>query len=297
MLKVSFVVLHYLAYEETKQCIDSILALKAEADQVDIVVVDNHSDNGSYERLKALPEHPHVHFIHNETNLGFANGMNVGYRYARDVLRSDVVALMNNDLTIPQKDFLRRLEEVVDRGFDVIGPDIIEPANGLHTNPLLPEASYPKAYLRYAVIRAFFTVMPKSVGYRIFDKFKQSTNTSTDARTAESDALATQEHTDVQLHGACLIFANRFVREEPQCLDRRTFLYHEEDLLFQYCMRKHYKIIYTPVLTVCHEGGASTDVAAHDARSKKIANLKYHMQSMRYVIRDTREYGRYYPKY
>ena len=92
-------------------------------------------------------------------------------------------------------------------------------------------------------------------------------------------------------------FANRFVREESQCLDSRTFLYHEEDLLFQYCMRKHYKIIYTPSLTVCHESGASTDVAASDERSKKIANLKCHMQSMRYVIRETKKYGRYYPKY
>lgn len=298
MKKIGFVVLHYLTYEETKHCIDSILALPTGDDQVDVVVVDNHSDNGSYERLKELPEHPHVHFIHNEANLGFANGMNVGYRYAREVLKSDVIALMNNDLTIPQRDFLHCLDKVVDRGFDVIGPDIIEPAHhDLHTNPLLPEASYPKAYLRFAVIRAFFTVMPKSVGYRVFDKFKRSTSTSTDMRTAESDTLALREHENVQLHGACLILANRFVRDEVQCLDDRTFLYHEEDLLFQYCMRKLYRIIYTPTLRVDHESGASTDAVAHDERSKKITNLKYHMQSMKYVLKVTKKYGRYYPKY
>lgn len=295
-MRVGFVVLHYLAYEETRHCIDSILSLTKASDEVNVIVVDNHSGNGSYERLKAMPEHPHVHFIHNDSNLGFANGMNVGYRYARDVLRSDVIALMNNDLTIPQKDFLQRLEAIVDRGFDVIGPDIIEPTTNLHTNPQVPEADYAKAYLRYAAIRTFFTIMPKSVGPKLFAKFKRSTNTSTDGRTMESNEQSRHEHTNVQLHGACLVFANRFVREESQCLDGRTFLYHEEDLLFQYCMRKRYKIIYTPSLTVCHESGASTDVAASDERSKKITNLKYHMQSMRYVIRETKKYGRYYPK-
>lgn len=293
--KVCFVILHYLAYEETKTCVESILRLQEGSTHVDIVIVDNNSSNGSYERLKKSINNNKVHFIHNKDNLGFAKGMNVGYRYARNVLKSDVIALMNNDLEIKQSGFLRILNGIVDLGYDVIGPDIITGQGKIHVNPQVPESNYKKAYLRYALIRIFFTITPDKIGSALYSRIKEKLETDTTLRSAESDSLSRSEQEAVQLHGACLVFANKFVRAQEECLDERTFLYHEEDLLFQFCMRNHYRIVYTPRLKVYHEGGVSTGVASSNMRSKKIRNLKHHMKSIKYVISDIKKYGRYYP--
>lgn len=290
--KIAFVILHYLNFEETKACIDSIEALPAYGADVDIVVADNGSGNGSYERLLELPERRHVHFLHNERNLGFARGMNTGYRYAREKLGASIIALMNNDLVVEQRDFIEQLKTVVERGYDVIGPDIVTVKTRTHTNPQVPEPNYRKSYLKYALIRAAYAVMPG-----IYERIRGASATAGDARWNASAELSRHEHEDAQLHGACLIFANRFVQEESEALDGRTFLYHEEDLLFQYCMRRQYRILYTPKLKVMHAGGVSTGTAAGNARAKKRAILKHHMHSLRYVLETERKYGRYYPKY
>lgn len=290
-MKITFVILHYLNFEETKACVDSIEALPTYGADVTIVVVDNGSGNGSYERFLDLPEKPHVHFLHNERNLGFANGMNTGYRYAREELGASAIALMNNDLVVKQRDFIEQLEMVAKRGYDVIGPDIVTMKTHTHTNPQVPEPNYRKSYLKYAAIRAAYAVMPG-----IYERVRGASTTAGDARWDASAELSKHEHEQVQLHGACLIFANRFVREETEALDGRTFLYHEEDLLFQYCMRKQYRILYTPKLKVTHAGGVSTGTAAGNERAKKRAILRHHMHSLRYVLEAEKKYGRYYPK-
>ena len=295
-MNVSFVILHYLAYEETKNCVESILQLRSDSSSVNIVIVDNNSANGSYEELKSNIIYPNIHYIHNNKNLGFAAGMNVGYRYARNEIKSNVIILMNNDLVIKQSDFIEMLGKVVESGYDVIGPDIIAGKDRKHVNPQTPESNYAIAYLRYGFIRTYYTVISSAIGLKLYDTLKKKIKTNTSTRNIKSAALSSSEHEDVQLHGACLIFANKFVQMQEECLDGRTFLYHEEDLLFQLCMRKHYRISYTPKLKVYHEGGVSTNSASGNERVKKIRNLKYHMDSVKYVIKDTVKYGRYYPK-
>ena len=47
----TFIVLHYNCFEETKACVDSILALE-QSEQTQIVVMDNASVNDSLTRLQ-----------------------------------------------------------------------------------------------------------------------------------------------------------------------------------------------------------------------------------------------------
>lgn len=48
----SFIVLHYKAVESTIKCIDSILKLNSKDNELNIVVVDNGSNDESFEILK-----------------------------------------------------------------------------------------------------------------------------------------------------------------------------------------------------------------------------------------------------
>ena len=49
----TFIVLHYNCFEETQECVDSILALE-HSDCVKIVVMDNASVNDSLGRLQEM---------------------------------------------------------------------------------------------------------------------------------------------------------------------------------------------------------------------------------------------------
>ncbi len=69
-----FVVLHYLVDDATAQCVDSILEYCG-GESCRIVIVDNDSANGSFERLQArYAETPGVTLLHNAANEGFARG-------------------------------------------------------------------------------------------------------------------------------------------------------------------------------------------------------------------------------
>ncbi len=92
---VYVVVLHWMAYGETRDCLLSLK--KATYPNLKVVVVDNHSSDGSAERLRAeFPEHI---FVFNEDNLGFSRGCNTGLREAYQ-RGADYVLLLNNDMKI-----------------------------------------------------------------------------------------------------------------------------------------------------------------------------------------------------
>lgn len=95
------------------ECIDSLLAQSV---LCDVVVVDNGSVDSSRSIIggygdKVIP-------LYNDTNLGFAGGVNTGIRYA---LEKDyyAVALFNND-AVADKDWLRHLTEAMRDGIGIV---------------------------------------------------------------------------------------------------------------------------------------------------------------------------------
>jgi len=93
--KVCIVVLHWKNYESTRDCLESLGAITYP--HREIVVVDNHSEDGSIERLQI--DFPHCYFLLNDANLGFARGCNVGIRFAY-AQGAHYVLLLNNDIRV-----------------------------------------------------------------------------------------------------------------------------------------------------------------------------------------------------
>jgi len=75
---VSIIVLNWNGKHHLNECLDSLLSL--DYPRYKVVVVDNGSKDGSVEFVEF--HYPNIHLIRNEKNLGFAEGNNVGIRFA-----------------------------------------------------------------------------------------------------------------------------------------------------------------------------------------------------------------------
>jgi len=98
MLKIYAIILTLNNYSDTSGCIKSLI--KSQFPLASIVVVDNHSTDGSIQKLqKDFHLEDRVHFVLNKNNLGFAKGANIGIRFSLKQ-GADCVFLINNDAVI-----------------------------------------------------------------------------------------------------------------------------------------------------------------------------------------------------
>ena len=110
MSRFAFVILHYIAIEDTKRCVYSILENCKEND-VNIVIVDNASpDNSGKELEKIFKENENIKIIINKENLGFSAGNNVGFKYVKKYIKSDFIILCNNDTYLLDDKFYEEIE-------------------------------------------------------------------------------------------------------------------------------------------------------------------------------------------
>jgi GT2 family glycosyltransferase len=128
------IVLHWNTYEDTKECLQSLR--KTAYGNYKVVLVDNGSDDNSGFRLHE--EYPETHFIHNDENLGYPEGNNVGIRYAMDK-GAEYAVLLNSDIIV-DPDYLTALVDVAesDERIGIVGskvlfyhqPNVIQTAGG-----------------------------------------------------------------------------------------------------------------------------------------------------------------------
>ena len=103
--KFSIVILSYNNFEKaTRLCIASVIK-NTDAEQCEIIVVDNGSTKDTVAKLKVIAsKEKNVRLIANSQNLGYAAGNNVGI----EASRGEFVILLNNDALIGP-DFLEKI--------------------------------------------------------------------------------------------------------------------------------------------------------------------------------------------
>lgn len=271
-MRYSFVILHYVAEDVTVKCVNTLLE-RFDSGDVDIVVVDNGSSNGSGAALESrYAGKENVHFLLLEKNLGFACGNNEGYRYAVENLNPDFVIVMNNDVMIEDGAFLEKIaSEYASAPFAVLGPDIYSPNADVHQSPArLTPMSVEKA-------RAFRRKF--ELKYRLFFYQYITWNLKLYLHLAKEhkacDADYTTQHTSCVLHGACYIFSKEFIQARQFAFNPSTFLYVEEDILAFECLRDGLVIRYNPDLRVVHLEDVSTNAAIRSACARKKMKYKY----------------------
>lgn len=102
MTKVSVIVLTWNGKEDTLECVKTLGELTIRNFQLSIIVVDNNSSDGTQKAVRKLfqqiqkPPQLECRLIENKKNFGFAEGNNIGMKYALDN-KADYVMLLNND--------------------------------------------------------------------------------------------------------------------------------------------------------------------------------------------------------
>ncbi|MCQ2009549.1 glycosyltransferase family 2 protein [Sporolactobacillus sp. STSJ-5] len=107
--KVVVIVLNWNNYNDTAECIHHLE--KLDYPNFSIVILDNHSVDGSAEKLKHEFEKTHTIIINSE-NLGYTGGNNVGMKVALND-GADYMLVLNNDTLVKDQLFLNKMIEFV----------------------------------------------------------------------------------------------------------------------------------------------------------------------------------------
>ena len=120
--RVSVVILNLNGLEHTLECLESLK--KITYPNYDVIVVDNAS-NGDDVKILREKSGDYVHIIENDKNYGFAEGSNIGMRYALRTFCPAYLLLLNND-TVVAPDFLDELVKVAESSDEIgiVGPKI-----------------------------------------------------------------------------------------------------------------------------------------------------------------------------
>jgi len=121
-LKVSIIILNWNGLEDTIECLESLN--KITYPDYKVILVDNNSE-GHDARILREKYGNYIYIIENDKNYGFAEGANIGMRYALANLNPDYFLLLNND-TVVAPDFLDKLIDVAhtDNRIGILGPKI-----------------------------------------------------------------------------------------------------------------------------------------------------------------------------
>jgi N-acetylglucosaminyl-diphospho-decaprenol L-rhamnosyltransferase len=244
------VVVNYESGPLLTTCVRSVLA-DASAGEVDLVVVDNGSVDGSVETLTASV--PDVRVVRSPGNVGYARAANLGIA----ATRAPVVAVLNSDLTVEPgtaKAMLARFDD--DAAVGACGPRIRN----------LDGSDYPSARRSPSVGLA--------VAHGLLGLWWPSNRCT--VRYRELDADPAQPRLVDWVSGAAIWF-RRSALDAAGGWDEGYFMYMEDLELCRRLRAFGFEIAYEPAGSVTHVQGAST------SRTPYRMLVQHHRSAWRYA--------------
>ena len=229
--KVAVVVVSYNTRDLLMKCISSIIESTPHED-VEIVVVDNASTDGSYEAVRG--DHPQAVAIGNRINVGFAAACNQGIR----ATSAPFILLLNSDAQLTSRAFqalcdCMRFDRCGAAGCRLINAEGDEMVS----------------------VRNFLTPFNQALELtRITNKLH-----SRQLRRTYRPTLS-QENPDCSVdwvEGSCLML-RRAALDELGLFDERFFMYSEDEDLCMRLKQRGWSICFSAGGSAVHRGGAST---------------------------------------
>ncbi len=275
-MHISFVILHYMTIEDTRQCIESIKN-NVEYRDYSIVLVDNASPNNTGEELKKIyKDDINIEVLINKENLGFAKGNNVGFKYAKENNNTDFIVMINNDTIIEQHDFCDRLVEHYKKDkFSIAGPNIISLIDNKRQNPT-PKIFYTKQQVYKMKNKFKLLLILNFIGIdNIFEKILQHIKGKN-----EECEINIREF---QLHGSCLFFSPDYISKYNGLYDK-TFMYIEECILKYISDRDNLIMKYYDDIEIYHKEDSSTNAYMGKGYKKRRFYYKHSIDSCNALI-------------
>lgn len=256
--RVVVIILNYLNYLETDECIQRVL--KQDYHNFYILVVDNGSENESYYYLgKKYKDHGLISVIRAGKNYGFAKGNNIGIQYAKKKLNAEYVMLLNSDTLIFDTRYIRELVEFDSGRAGVIGSGIIQYEN-----------TKMKKICRYVTFPATLFYYLESISdYWNLEWSQYFWN------------KMRMQYEGTHMIQGCMLLLTPVYFQFYDDLDPRTFLYCEEELLYLRCKRAGLDQVVNDRVCILHKCGQSTKLLFNATKKNY---LKYMLSSYKYVL-------------
>jgi GT2 family glycosyltransferase len=218
--KVHIVILNWNGYQDTCECLESVMDLAY--GNFEVVVVDNGSTDGSADRLAS--RFPSVTLLRNDENRGFAGANNQAMKHAM-ARGADYVWLLNNDTIVPRG----ALSELV-RAMDASDAGLASP---------LIRFQHPRGEVQFCG--------------SVIDRERRRIRLLADV-----EALAGVGSTEpLSLWGTALL-VKRKVIDEVGYLSEKYFAYHEDEEYCLRVHRAGYRCVVVPEASVYHKNSRST---------------------------------------
>lgn len=211
---------------------------------------------------KGILKKNNIHVITLNKNMGFARGNNIGFKYAVEKLKSDMIILCNSDIEITQKRFFEKIESIYkETNFALFGPDIRRPDEGgvHHQNPKMINAIIDWKFINQEILKLKYTTN-KSILFSYLAKIpplgflrKKLQKNRITSRTP-----ASRIDNRIMLYGAFLVFSKEYIKIFPEGLFDRTFMYGEEHALTYRIQMNDLCQVYSSDVFVYHFEGKST---------------------------------------
>lgn len=267
--KVVAVILNYKTWEETIECVDSLLELNYENHQ--IVIVENGSENDSYKRLlQNYSGNKVVHLIRSTKNQGFAKGNNLGIRYARKKLGADFVYVANSDTIATNKNLYKEITGAYKKGIGLISPAVLQLDGEYQAPDINCDNIYKKAFI--SIITVFFDYYFYTLVNWCKD-FKQRKLQKLCIRYKENGAEIRLKK--LVMYG-CAFFLTPDFFDFYDSMYPKTFLYWEEINMIMYIEKAGLRSIVLKQTSIIHKAGKTVDSVFDNRTHRK---LKMSLQS------------------
>lgn len=232
MSKLSIVIVNYKTPVLTSQAVDSAIKSSKGLD-VDIWVVDNHSQDNSVDYIKK--SYPDIHVISLSDNLGYAKGNNTAIKQ----IDSEYVLLLNPDTIISEhtlKECVDFMDQNVNAGavgvkmHDISGKYLQESKRG-----------FPSLWVSFTKILGLFRLFPHS---KLFSFYYMG-------------HLSENEVCKVQVLSGAFMMLRKSVLDKIGLLDERFFMYGEDIDLSYRVMMSGYDCYFLPIPMIHYKGESS----------------------------------------
>ena len=270
MRKVFAIILNWNRKKDTIECLKSVQNLATNNFQLEIVVVDNGSSDGSIEAVEkykqslrqGLKSKFKFNIIENKKNLGFAEGNNVGMKYALKQ-GTDYILVLNNDTEL-HKNLLTELMKAAEKKKDggAFSPKIYF-AKGYEYH----KDRYKKSELGRVIWAAGGEVDWENV---------YGENRGVDeVDSGQYNKLAKVDFSS----GACVLYRAKALRRVG-LFDERYFAYYEDTELSVRMARRGWKNYYVPSAVLWHKVSQSSSIGSNlndyfITRNRLLFGMKY----------------------
>jgi len=279
-MKFFVIILNWNNKDLTLECLQSLQKIKAPPkSQVFLLVVDNGSTDGSVEEIQKLiskMENDKSKFkmilLENKKNLGYAEGNNVGMRYALGK-GADYLLVVNNDLEVDENFLVSRgagsrsagqLIEVAesDSRIGIVSPKIyFAPEYEFHKERYTKDERGKVIWYAGGLVD-WDNILSSHRGVDEVDKGQYDSGVETDYAS-----------------GSCMLI-KREVLEKIGLLDKKFFMYWEDADLSQRAKKAGWRVLYVPQAKIWHKVAASSAIGSslndyYLTRNRLLFGLRY----------------------